>query len=170
MKILILDTHGGEGNLVPLENSRDRNGHGSLMLKIVQTVNPKANVSTIKIVDTGGFTTSDLLNSGLVYAWEHDFDIISISLGVNYLSPETMRWLDILADEGVIVCAASGNGFYSALARYPTVLAVGALDKDGNVADYTVGWDVLAPGYFDGKLGTSIACAYYVGLLSRGGD
>ncbi len=170
MKVLILDSCGGEGNLVPLEDSKDRNGHGSLMLKVMQTVNPGVNASAVKIVDAGGYTTSDLLTSGLVYAWEHDFDIISISLGVNYLSTEAKNWLDILANEGVIVCAASGNGFYSALARYPTVLGVGALDEDGNVADYTVGYDVLAPGYFDDQFGTSIACAYYVGLLSKGGD
>ena len=170
MKVLILDTYGGEANLVPLEGSRDKNGHGSLMVKIVLAVNPKADVSAVKIVNTAGHTTSDLLCSGLVYAWEHDFDIVSISLGVNYLSPAARRWLDILADNGVIVCAASGNGFYSALARYPSVLAVGALDEEGNVADYTVGYDVLAPGYFGGQLGTSIACAYYAGLLSKGGD
>ncbi len=170
MKVLILDSCGDGGNLVPLENHKDKNGHGSLMLKIIQTVNPEVDVSALKIVDTGGFTSTDLLCSGLVYAWENNFDIVSISLGVNFLSPEIKFWLDTLAQEGVIVCAASGNGFYSALARYPSVVAVGALDEEGNVADYTVGYDVLAPGYFDGQLGTSISCAYYAGLLSKGGD
>ncbi len=170
MKILILDSFGGEDNLVPLENAQDKNGHGSLMFKIIQTINPEADVAAVKIVNTGGFTSTDLLCSGLIYAWEHKFDIVSISLGVNYLSAEVKFWLDMLAKEGVIVCAASGNNFYSTLAQYPTVVSVGALDEEGNVADYTVGWDVLAPGYFDGQYGTSIACAYYVGLLSRGGD
>ena len=170
MRILILDTYGGKDNLVPLEDRRDRNGHGSLMFKIIQEVNPKAEVTAVKIVDNSGFTTSDLLCSGLIYAWEHKFDIVSISLGVNFLSQEVMFWLDTLAQEGVIVCAASGNGFYSALARYETVVAVGALDEDGNIADYTTGYDVLAPGYYGRHKGTSVACAYYVGLLSKGGD
>ena len=170
MKILILDSLGGGGNFVPLEDDKDRNGHGTTMMEVVLSVNPSANVTTVKVVDGSGYTTSDLLCSGLVYAWEHDFDIISISLAPNYLSEEVRYWIDTLANDGVIICAASGNGFMSILASHPSVVAVGALDEDGNVASYTKGWDVLAPGYYKGMTGTSIACAYYVGLLSRGGD
>ena len=170
MRILLLDSYGDEENFVPLEDGRDKHRHGSIMFNIIREVNPEADISAVKIVDNGGHTTNDLLCSGLVYAWEHKFDIVNISLGVRYLSPEVIYWLDVLAQEGVIVCAASGNGFYSALAKYPTVVAVGAVDEDGNVTEYTKGYDVLAPGYYKGHNGTSISCAYYVGLLSKGGD
>lgn len=170
MKILILDSLGDGGNFVPLESCKDKNGHGTLMMEVLLSVNPSADVTSVKIVDGAGYTTSDLLCSGLVYAWENNFDIISISLAPRYLSPETRFWLDTLVNDGVIICAASGNGFLSVLANHPAVVAVGALDEDGNVAEYTKGWDVLAPGYYKDKTGTSIACAYYVGLLSKGGD
>ena len=170
MKVLILDSLGSGGNLVSLEDGKDKHGHGTIMEKVVLSVNPEADVTSVKIVDTCGSTTSDLLCSGLVYAWEHEFDIVSISLAPHYVSEEVRYWLDTLANEGVIVCVASGNWFYSTLAKHPSVIAVGALDEDGNVAEYTKGWDVLAPGYFKEERGTSIACAYYVGLLSKGGD
>ncbi len=170
MKVLILDSLGGGGNFVPLEDDKDRSGHGTIMKKVVLSVNPDADVTTVKVVDGCGSTTSDILCSGLIYAWEHDFDIVSISLAPHYISPEVRYWLDTLTNEGIIVCAASGNGFLSVLAQHPGVVAVGALDEDGNVASYTKGWDVLAPGYFGKDKGTSIACAYYVGLLSKGGD
>ncbi len=170
MKVLILDTLGGGGNFVSLENSKDKNGHGSLMLQVLLSVNPKADVASVKIVDTSGTCTSDVLCSGLIYAWENKFDIVSISLAPTYLSPEVRYWLDTLVNDGVIICAASGNGFLSPLANHPGVIAVGALDEQGNVASYTKGWDVLAPGDYKGKSGTSIACAYYAGLLSKGGD
>ena len=170
MRILILDSLGGGGNFVRLENNKDKNGHGTIMMNVVLSVNPNADVTTVKVVDGSGTTTNDLLCSGLIYAWENDYDIVSISLASFYLSPEVTYWLDVLANEGIIVCAASGNGFMSTLANYPSVVAVGALDEDGNVASYTKGWDVLAPGYYKGRNGTSIACAYYVGLLSKGGD
>lgn len=170
MRILVLDSLGGGGNFVPLEDDRDKNGHGSLMVDVILSVNPKADVTAVKVVDGSGYTTSSLLCSGLIYAWENSFDIISISLAPNYLSPEVIYWLDTLANDGVIICAASGNGFPSALARHSSVVGVGALDEDGNVASYTKNWDVLAPGYYKGRTGTSISCAYYVGLLSKGGD
>lgn len=171
MKVLILDSRGDEESYILQEDNKDRNGHGSLMLDVVLSVNPKANVSTVKIVDGSGTTSNDLLCSGLVHAYFNDYDIVSISLGLRSISDNVGYWLHELANKGVIICVASGNNAISSLATHQATVSVGALDEEGNVADYTMdNYDVLAPGYFKGKTGTSIACAYYAGLLSLGGD
>lgn len=171
MKILILDSRGDEEGYILQEDNKDRNGHGSLMLDVLLSVNPQANVSTVKIVDRSGTTSNDLLCSGLVYAYFNDYDIVSISLGLRSISDNVGYWLHKLADKGVIICVASGNKAVSSLAAHQATVSVGALDEEGNVANYTMdNYDVLAPGYFKGKTGTSIACAYYAGLLSLGGD
>lgn len=171
MKVLILDSRGDEEGYILQEDNRDRNGHGSLMLDVLLSVNPKANVSTVKIVDGSGTTSNDLLCSGLVHAYFNDYDIVSISLGLRSISDNVGYWLHELADKGVVICVASGNNAISSLATHQATVSVGALDEEGNVADYTMdNYDVLAPGYFKGKTGTSIACAYYAGLLSLGGD
>lgn len=171
MKILILDSRGDEEGYILQEDNKDRNGHGSLMLDVLLSVNPQANVSTVKIVDRSGTTSNDLLCSGLVYAYFNDYDIVSISLGLRSISDNVGYWLHKLADKGVIICVASGNKAISSLAAHQATVSVGALDEEGNVANYTMdNYDVLAPGYFKGKTGTSIACAYYAGLLSLGGD
>ena len=141
------------------------------MLDVLLSVNPQANVSTVKIVDGSGTTSNDLLCSGLVHAYFNDYDIVSISLGLRSISDNVGYWLHELANKGVIICVASGNKAISSLATHQATVSVGALDEEGNVADYTMdNYDVLAPGYFKGKTGTSIACAYYAGLLSLGGD
>lgn len=171
MKVLILDSRGDKEGYILQEDNKDRNGHGSLMLDVVLSVNPKADVSTVKIVDGSGTTSNDLLCSGLVHAYFNDYDIVSISLGLRSISDNVGYWLHELADKGVIICVASGNNAISSLATHQATVSVGALDEEGNVADYTMdNYDVLAPGYFKGKTGTSIACAYYAGLLSLGGD
>ena len=170
MKVLILDSK-GEDSFILLEDNKDRNGHGTLMMEVLLSVNPQANVSTVKIVDGSGTTSNDLLCSGLVYAYFNDYDIVSISLGLRSISDNVGYWLHELANKGVIICVASGNNAISSLATHQATVSVGALDEEGNVADYTMdNYDVLAPGYFKGKTGTSIACAYYAGLLSLGGD
>lgn len=170
MKVLILDSK-GEDSFILLEDNKDRNGHGTLMMEVLLSVNPQADVSTVKIVDGSGTTSNDLLCSGLVYAYYNDYDIVSISLGLRSISDNVGYWLHKLADKGVKICVASGNRAISSLATHQATVSVGALDEEGNVADYTMdNYDVLAPGYFKGKTGTSIACAYYAGLLSLGGD
>ena len=170
MKVLILDSK-GEDSFILLEDNKDRNGHGTLMMEVLLSVNPQANVSTVKIVDGSGTTSNDLLCSGLVHAYFNDYDIVSISLGLRSISDNVGYWLQELANKGVIICVASGNNAISSLATHQATVSVGALDEEGNVADYTMdNYDVLAPGYFKGKTGTSIACAYYAGLLSLGGD
>ena len=170
MKVLILDSK-GEDSFILLEDNKDRNGHGSLMLEVLLSVNPQADVSTVKIVDGSGTTSNDLLCSGLVYAYYNNYDIVSISLGLRSISDNVGYWLHKLTDKGVKICVASGNNAISSLATHQATISVGALDEEGRVADYTMdNYDVLAPGYFKGKTGTSIACAYYAGLLSLGGD
>lgn len=171
MKILLLDSRGEVGNSVALENSKDLNGHGSLMRSVILSVNPNAMVDCYKIVDRCGTCSTDLFVSGLVFGYMNDYDIISISLALPYISKTMDKWLHAIYDKGTKIVVSSGNNLISPLGLHQCTISVGALDEQGNVADYTIGgYDVLAKGYFNDKSGTSIATAYYVGQLSIGGD
>ncbi|MCK4327025.1 MAG: S8 family peptidase [Candidatus Diapherotrites archaeon] len=84
--------------------------------------------------------------------------VVSISLGGTTADPIESKVISNTIDKGVLPVAATGNdnGVIDYPARYPEVLAVGAIDSDGDVADYSnygnssegsEKWpDVVAPG------------------------
>ena len=161
--ILVLDTMD--------ENGVDNNYHATIICKIIRQVNPSAEIITYKVTDDFGSSLNSKLCEGLVYALTKDVDIINISLGLDYMTPEVKDMIDLLVSRGTIICCASGNNRNVYPAMYDKCISVGACDSAGNKTDYTVDYDVLCLGEIevDGKLyqGTSYSCARFVGLLSR---
>ena len=150
----------------------DGNEHGKIVKKIITELAPQdCIVELITVLDKGGHCTNDMLCQGLVYALFNGADIVNISLGLDYMSAEVEDIINKLCDKGVKVCCASGNGRSCYPALHPRTISVGALDDNGNVADYTVGgsYDVLEYGRYGDYIGTSFACARYVAKLV-GGD
>jgi len=169
-------------------------------------VAPEAEIGIFKVLGwgIGAGTTSSVLR-GMMDAFEWGADIISMSLGSPYSEeptdkiPET-RVVKMLSDQGVIVVVANGNEgpnprTVGVPACSPHVLSVGALDINGNLADFSsrgptqenlVKPDCVAPGvdilssttgmialmqFMDGfKLGaisgTSMACPHISGLVA----
>jgi thermitase len=96
----------------------------------------------------------DNINAGIRYAVEQGADVINMSLGIRH-EGGGLPHVDVIRTalaEGVSVVAAAGNDGTSTLyypGALPGVIAVGAIDEDGEVAHYST-WgdqvDLVAPG------------------------
>jgi hypothetical protein len=126
----------GRGYLDPVA------GHGSFIGGIIQTLAPKSTVQLIAVITSYG----DGEEAGVVKALDEDLDdstnLVNLSFG-GY-SPSGMGALGEsitrLHHEGKVVVASAGNDGTS-VPMYPAVLphvvAVGALDHEGNPAPFT---------------------------------
>ena len=166
MRILVLDTVDA--------NLKGFNPHGRYIYQIIKSINPSADITCYKVTDDNGNCINNHLAEGLVYGLFGGFDIINISLGLPFMSEEVQDLINKISDKGVIVACASGNNVASYPALHDKAISVGATDKEGNKTAYTMdNYDILCLGEHEvnGKLleGTSFACAYFVGLLSKGG-
>jgi len=126
----------------------------------------------------------DNINAGIRYAVEQGADVINMSLGIRH-EGGGLPHVDVIRTalaEGVSVVAAAGNDGTSTLyypGALPGVIAVGAIDQDGEVAHYST-WgdqvDLVAPGteiyssWLDGgygfATGTSQATPFVAGALA----
>lgn len=126
---------------------------------------------------------------GIVWATDEGADVINLSLGGDTGSTTVRNAIGYAMAEGVTVVAASGNDDATAVsfpARYPEVIAVGAVNSANEVADFSnfgPNLDVVAPGVdiwapipggWDAWQGTSMAAPFVSGvaalLLSRNPD
>lgn len=111
-----------------------------------------AKVMPLKACDAKGDCKADWLMDGIVYAADHDADIISISLGGFSHSAALEEAIKYAYDEGVTLIAAAGNDNTSEKvypAAYDDVIAVGATRYDQTKAPYSNygSWiDLVAPG------------------------
>lgn len=168
----------------------DDNGHGTHVAGIIasETNNQEGiagmtwfnKIMPIKAMESGGYGTTFDIAKGITWAVDHGADVINLSLG-NYQPSELMEEAVKYAyKHNVVLIAASGNdnsAHPSYPACYPEVMAVSAIDYNGNRAtfsnygDYV---DVAAPGvqipstYFNQQYaalsGTSMASPHVAGL------
>jgi type VII secretion-associated serine protease mycosin len=131
------------------------------------------------------------LATAITYAVAHGAMVISMSLGYSLQSATVRQALQDAYEHDVVVVAAAGNSGeqagvsaaghspYSFPADYPGVLAVGAVDQQGQPADFSshnLSVQVAAPGFEvpaqgrDGQYwlvsGTSPACALTAGVAA----
>ncbi len=131
------------------------------------------------------------LATAITYAVAHGATVISMSLGYSLQSAVVRQALQDAYEHDVVVVAAAGNSGeqagisatghspYSFPADYPGVLAVGAVDQQGQPADFSshnLSVQVAAPGFEvpaqgrDGQYwlvsGTSPACALTAGVAA----
>jgi type VII secretion-associated serine protease mycosin len=150
---------GGSGN-----GWGDKDGHGTGMAGLIAAhghgpgnadgalgVAPKAKILPVRIDTGSGLGAGDAMALAVDGAVKRGAKVISISVTS---SPEgAYDAIQRALKAGVIVVAASGNRpkqeFIGDPAAYPGVVAVGAVGKDGNVADLSVRGKALsltAPG------------------------
>lgn len=144
----------------------------------------RAQLLDVRVLDDGGQGSAADLAAGLQFARAAHADVVLTSLALDWDAPEVRRAASELAGDGVVLVAASGNGFDDLPAypaSYPGVLAVAALDHAGErlplsgwgAADVVVpGEAILAPtpgGGFEAVSGTSAAAALAAGLLAACG-
>lgn len=173
---------------------RDFNGHGTLMAEIIRESCPNAEFYIVKVIGKNGLVIhEDAVILGIEWAISKNVKVINMSLR---MKPSEMlnEVIKKAHDKGIILVSAAGNNdrysdsYYSVLeskpfagnsgfnsdvaypAKYPEVIAVGALDKYGKVYDQSVQServDLYFRGYRGRKAGTSVASAYVAGTIAR---
>ena len=147
-------------------DATDDNGHGTSVASIIGAANDgvgltgaayDAELMILKVLDENGEGSSDTIATAITYAVDHGVDIINMSLGVytNEVSTLYMDALQYADDHGVLVVISSGNcgdgtcDIYGevisdeplspaiAAQEIDGVLAVGAIDIDGLIADFS---------------------------------
>lgn len=114
-------------------------------------VAPSASLYVGRVCGDEGCPGSAIL-AGVEWAIEAQMDVVNMSLGGSFGSEAGAQVYKRAEEAGVVIVAASGNDGQNSIsypAKYPSVLSVGAIDIDLNVADfsnYDEDLDVVAPG------------------------
>lgn len=117
-------------------------------------VAPECELLVGKVLGDDGSGDMDTIVAGLEWAASEGAQVISMSLGAPSGSPRLQQACQTLARNGIFLVAAAGNEGpsldtvgYPAL--YDEVLAVGAIDQNKKVADFSsrgAAVDIVAPG------------------------
>ena len=180
----------------------DGNGHGTHVAGTIGGANDnfgvtgvayESNIMPIRVLDNEGYGyTSDVI-AGMRYAADNGADVINLSLGGGGYSQSMFDAIEYATGLGAVVVMAAGNSGINS-PDYPAAhannygLAVGAVNQDGNMADFSnragaIELDyVTAPGVdiyssvpgnsYDLFSGTSMATPHVAGAaaLLRGYD
>lgn len=139
---------------------RDSDGHGTFMAGLIAAhgngegtargVAPGAKILPVKLADEGG--RSNDIAEAIDYAVGHGAVIVNVSLGGG-LTADMIKAVERAGDADVLIIASVGNRssftFVAAPASMDPVLAVGAVDRRGDAADFSVAGpelDLMAPG------------------------
>lgn len=142
----------------------------------------------IQALDDDSYGDTRSIGESIYYAIDQDVDVINISLGTDFQDDYVRGAIESATAEGILVVASSGNDGCECIvypARYPEVVAVGALDTDGSLASFS-SWganlDLTAPGtnytvpswsnanqasrYVSGVAGTSFSSPLVAGIAA----
>jgi thermitase len=175
------------GDAIP----QDDNGHGTHVAGIaaasgnngigVAGVSWGARIMPIKVLNAGGNGSFADVAAGITWATDNGAQIINLSLGGASASTVLQDAVNYADGKGVLLVAAAGNtgiNFVLYPARYPNVIAVGAVDSTNNLAvfsNYGPELDLVAPGAaiystviggYGYNSGTSMAAPYVSGLAA----
>jgi hypothetical protein len=116
-------------------------------------VAPASSILSIRVADDFGQSDSFVLAQGIIAAVDAGARLINISMGGFGQSVMLENAISYARERGALIFAATGNngaGQVCYPAAYEGVIAVGAVDADGNHLDFSNGGsqvDVSAPGY-----------------------
>ncbi|TFE04045.1 S8 family serine peptidase [Jeotgalibacillus salarius] len=172
----------------------DDNGHGTHVAGIASALDNQsgikgiasgAEVYALKAFDHTGTGTLASMIAALDWAIRNDLDIVNMSLGSEYDSFAARRAMQQAEAAGVLMIASSGNNGQEAghrvsfPAAYPETIAVGAVDRYRNYANFSsrgTAVDLVAPGTDIGSTylnqryvrmsGTSMAAPYVTGAAA----
>lgn len=143
----------------------DDDGHGTL---VAQVIGAKANnnlssagvtwnnkIMPLKVLDENGDGYVEDIADAIVYATDNGVKIINLSLGGPSDSNTIYNAVQYANEHDVLIIAASGNAYddtkYNVYfpAAYPEVIAVGAIDENKILADFScrgISMSMVAPG------------------------
>lgn len=188
IKIALLDSGVDAGNdislaysisLVPGEEEMtkmfmDGSGHGSSVAGLIAAedneegitgINPNAEIYSIRVLDDANQAPLSRVIEGIYLAIEQKVNIINMSFGLNTYSKALEEAIRAAAEEGILIVAAAGNTGDKGVqypAAYEEVLAVGSVDKQGEVVEHSAKGEeieIVAPGELvrtTGFLGTEM--------------
>ncbi len=188
IKIALLDSGVDAGNdislaysisLVPGEEEMtkifmDGSGHGSSVAGLIAAqdngegitgINPNAEIYSIRVLDDANQAPLSRVIEGIYLAIEQKVNIINMSFGLNTYSEALEEAVEAAAEKGILVVAAAGNTGDKGVqypAAYEEVLAVGSVDKQGEVTENSAKGEeieIVAPGELvrtTGFLGTEM--------------
>ncbi len=129
--------------------------------------NTNVNIHVVKVFNASGWGYSSDLVTAVETCANNGADVVNMSLGGPSATTSERQGLEAVSAQGVLLIAASGNDGNSSLsypASYDTVMAVGAVDENGQHAEfsqYTPQVEIAGPGEAvlstvagDGRLGT----------------
>ncbi|GIO85736.1 hypothetical protein J25TS5_26680 [Paenibacillus faecis] len=174
----ILTTHpeltvaGGISTVDYTNDYTDDNGHGTHVAGIIAAksngnarvgIAPDVQLYAVKAMDqTGNGTLQDVLE-GMDWAIQNDMDIVNVSLGTDTDSTILHNMMDQAYNAGILIVGSAGNSQVDDYgvpvplttptvnypAKYSSVIAVAAVDKDNRRGDFSSVGDeveVAAPG------------------------
>ena len=169
----------------------DRQGHGTHVAGIIGAIKngsgivgvaPSCKLICIKVLSDNGHGGYASIEQGIQKAMDCGAHIINMSLGASVAPPDSLRSkIQEATGRGIIIVAAAGNdsGAVNYPAKYPEVIAVGAIDENGNLADFSSHGSeisVVAPGvniystYLNNQFavlrGTSQASPFIAGICA----
>lgn len=120
---------------------------------ICELTGSNVRILPIKSFDNSGSASDEQIYIGIMYALEHNADVLNMSFGGLGVSPLEVEAMTIADENGMICCAAAGNEGDDAGYYYPgsidsciTVAAVSQEMKRADFSNYGSSLDVAAPG------------------------
>lgn len=170
----------------------DNLSHGTKIIGLLNAISnneigivglaPFAKILPIKVIDKDSKYENNLVK-GIEYAIEKEVDIIHISIGTYEEIPSLKRAVEKAYSKGIFIVSSAGNDGIESVtypARYKSVISVGALDENGDIADfsnfgkdvdvYLPGVNIYSTGFGDGyhySSGTSYSAALFTGILAN---
>ncbi|MCC5618156.1 S8 family serine peptidase [Nostoc sp. CHAB 5836] len=177
-------------------NTLDNNGHGTHVSGTIAGENNNSGVTGIaydakimpvKVLNESGSGSYNSISKGIRYAVDNGANVINLSLGGRYSNRTLESAIDYASSKGVIVVMAVGNDGdsspdYPARYAYKSGIAVGAVDRNNNMPDFSnrsgtneIGY-VTAPGVkvyssvpnnqYATYSGTSMAAPHVAGVIA----
>ena len=132
-------------------NILDNNGHGTHVSGTIAAENNgigvtgiayNSKIMPVKVLDANGSGSYANIAKGIYYAVDNGANVINLSLGGNSSNDTLKSAIEYASSKNVIVVMAAGNNgdsipSYPARYAYNSGIAVGAVDQNNNLADFS---------------------------------